>query len=71
VKTCPGPGQCIGLSNGNECLGAEDGVLRWAEVVGDRLFPLNWEQEHQLVCVKMRGEIQETDIGDGCRAEQR
>ena len=46
-------------------------MLRWAEVVGDRLFPLNWEQEHQLVCVKMRGEIQETDIGDGCRAEQR
>lgn len=25
VKTCPGSRQCVGLCNGNECLGAEDG----------------------------------------------
>lgn len=30
VKACPG--QYIGLSNGNECLGAEDSVLKWAGV---------------------------------------
>lgn len=64
MKICPS--QYIGLSNGNECLGAEVGRGDFTD--GSHWI---WKQEHLLVCVKMRGKIQETDVGDGYRAEQR